>query len=301
MKLVVEEDDRIKKIVFSILFNALIAIAEFVGGVVSGSLALISDAGHNLSDVLSLVLGLVGEKISRSKPNNVYTFGLKRFEVAIALINALILIIVGGYIILEAVERLNNPYLIQADVMLFVALIGLVGNALSIFLLHHHRNESLNMKAAFLHLFFDTLSSIGVVIVAISIVLWEVMFLDLVIALAIVGMIAYSVWGIVLESWRIFMQGAPRGINVAEIQKKLEKIKGVKSVHGLHIWSVSSSEIFLSCHVCLDAAIPRLNTDVLIKQINQMLRAQYNIHHTAIQIERERICGLGRNEQECCR
>ncbi|MCX7678962.1 MAG: cation diffusion facilitator family transporter, partial [Spirochaetes bacterium] len=220
---------------------------------------------------------------------------------AIALVNALILVVMGAYIIHEAIARFYHPTPIQTNIMLFVALIGLGGNAISILLLREHRHESLNMKAAFLHLFFDTISSVAVVITAILMGFWNIALLDLVVALAIVGMIAYSSFGILRESWRIFMQGAPRGMNVTAVQKSLEEISGVKSVHGLHIWSVSSSEVFLSCHVCLDDAISLLNTDDLIQRINSMLRVRYNIHHTTIQIEKDRMCGLSANGRECCR
>lgn len=283
------------RLAVAIVFNSIITVAEFVGGFLSGSLALISDAGHNLSDVLSLILGFVGEKMARSKPGPVYTFGLKRLEVLIAFINALTLVGIGVYIMFEAIQRFHNHMLIRAEILLPVAIIGLVGNAASILLLHRHRNESLNMKAAFLHLFFDTISSMGVVAVGIAMLFVNAILLDVLIALVIVGMIVYSSSGILRESWRIFMQGAPRGMNVQEVQKRIAEVEGVRSVHGLHIWSVSSSEVFLSCHICLDASIPGLSSDDLIQRINRMLYATFAIHHTAIQVEQEQMCSLDKH------
>lgn len=294
------EKDGASRLVFAIFFNGIITAAEFIGGFLSGSLALISDAGHNLSDVLSLALGLAGEKMAHTKPGRVYTFGLKRVEVAIAFANALSLVVIAAYILHEAIQRYYHPVEIHTAILLPVACIGLAGNAVSILLLHRHRHASLNMKAAFLHLLFDTISSVGVVIVGIAMLFWNAAMLDLVIALVIVVMIAYSSFGIIRESFRIFMQGAPRGMDVQMVQKSIAEVEGVSSVHGLHIWSVSSSEVFLSCHICLDVAMPKLNTDELITRINRMLRTQFGIHHTTIQIEKERMCGLG-SDAECCR
>ncbi len=289
------------RLVFAIFFNGIITAAEFIGGFLSGSLALISDAGHNLSDVFSLILGLVGEKMARSKPGPVYTFGLKRLEVAIALANAIALVIIGVYITQEALQRFHNQVHIRAEILLPVAVVGLAGNAISILLLHRHRNESLNMKAAFLHLFFDTISSVGVVAVGIAMLFMDAALLDVLIALVIVVMIAYSSFGIFREAFRIFMQGAPTGMDVSEVQKSLEEVDGVKSVHGLHIWSVSSSEVFLSCHICLDAGYTSRSTDNLIVRINRMLRSRFGIHHTTIQIENKQMCGLDKKNNECCR
>lgn len=296
-----EENTGVSRLVFAILFNGIITIAEFIGGFLSGSLALISDAGHNLSDVLSLILGLLGERMARSRPGKVYTFGLKRVEVAIALANALTLVVIGVYILLEAIQRYYHPVEIHAHILLPVACIGLAGNAISIALLHRHRHESLNMKAAFLHLFFDTISSVGVVIVGVAMMFTNAATLDLAIALIIVLMIAYSSFGIIRETLRIFLQGAPRGMDVQAVQKSIAEVAGVHSVHGLHVWSVSSSEVFLSCHVCLDPALNHRNTDDLVIRINRMLRARFGIHHTTIQVEKKQMCGIGKNSSECCR
>jgi cobalt-zinc-cadmium efflux system protein len=290
---------RTSRIAMAIAFNLVITAAEFVGGIVSGSLALLSDAAHNLSDVFSLVLSLAGEKMAQTRPGKIYTFGLKRVEVGIALINALALLAVGAYIVHEAVERYYSPVPIHPEILLPVACIGLAGNAISIFVLHRDRNATLNMRAAFLHLLYDAISSIAVIVVGVIMFFREWPLLDLGIALGIVLMIVFSSFGIIREAMRIFMQGTPSTINSKDVYASIAGISGVESIHGLHIWSVSSSEIFLSCHIRIDPAA-KLSSDDLIVNINRMLMAKYNIHHTTIQIETGMICGKGEHGKCCC-
>lgn len=287
------------RLAFTIAFNIIITVTEFVGGILSGSLALLSDAGHNLSDVLSLILGYAGERVSRAKPGPVYTFGLKRFEVVIALVNALSLVAIGGYIVYEAVQRYMNPVEINPKILIPVALVGLAGNVVSMMVLHGTRDSSLNMKAAFLHLLYDAVSSVAVVIVGVAMLFWNMPVLDLAVSLLIVAMIAWSSAGVIREAARIFMQGAPRGLDPDAVLHGILGVDGVGSVHGLHIWSVSSTEVFLSCHICVGA--PGADTDGLIGRINGMLEERFGIGHTTIQVEKELLCGVNGKHGECCR
>jgi cobalt-zinc-cadmium efflux system protein len=289
------------RLAFTIVFNIIITITEFIGGILSGSLALISDAGHNLSDVLSLILGYAGERVSRAKPGPVYTFGLKRFEVVIAMLNALSLVGIGVFIVYEAVARYLDPVPIRPEILIPVALVGLAGNAISIMVLHRSKDASLNMKAAFLHLLYDAVSSVAVVLVGVAMIFWNLPVLDLAVSLLIVIMIAYSSIGIIREAMRIFMQGAPHGIDSGEVYSCITEVPGVGSVHGLHIWSVSSTEVFLSCHICVDAGMESVDSDGLIGRINRMLEERFGISHTTLQVEKELICGAGGKSGECCR
>jgi cobalt-zinc-cadmium efflux system protein len=286
------------RLFFVIIFNLAITAAEYVGGILSGSLSLISDAGHNLSDVFSLALGYFGERFSRKKPSESFSFGMKRFEVLAALLNALTLVIIGGYIVYEAVHRLIEPETIDLSVMLPVAAIGLAGNAGSIIVLFKNRKGSLNLKAAFVHLFYDMLSSIGVIIAGLIIYFTGKYFVDIIISLLIVGMIIWSSVGIIIESGRIFMQGSPMGVDTREVLESISTVEGVRSVHGLHIWSINSNEIFLSCHICVDNLAER-GTDSIISNINAMLESKYEIKHTAVQAENDLLCSL--DSGDCCR
>ncbi len=287
------------KLVVVIFFNAVITLAEYIGGMLSGSLALISDAGHNLSDVLSLMLGYAGEKVTEIDPSKRYTFGLKRFEVLIALVNALILVGIGIFIVSEAVSRFNNPVKINIGIMLVVAVVGLLGNVFSIMVLSRSRHSNLNMKAAFLHLMYDAISSLGVIAAGVIISYTEFYWIDLLFSLVIVIMIVWSSKDIIRESLHIFLQGAPVHIDSDEIYRSIVDLKNVGDVHGLHIWSINSTEIFLSCHILTDQNVEDVNTDELIGSVNRMLEEKFGIEHTTLQIETKGICSL--KNGVCCR
>lgn len=288
-----------KRLVIVILFNSVITVAEYIGGIISGSLALISDAWHNLSDVLSLMLGYAGEKVSESYPSKKYSFGLKRFEVLIALINALMLAGLGVYIVYEAVARFMHPVPVDVSVMIPVSVIALLGNVFSIIVLFKNKNSNLNIRAAFLHLLYDALSSVAVIAAGIILYFTGITWADLAASLIIVFMMVWSSAEIIKESFRIFLQGTPPEIDADEVYKNILATAGVGSLHGLHIWSVSSSEVFLSCHVCVDQSLDITNTDKIIKRVNSMLEKKYGITHTTIQIENDEICDL--KSGRCCR
>ncbi len=286
------------RLVLVIIFNMIITAAEYIGGLLSGSLALISDAGHNLSDVLSLIMGYAGEKVSEKRPDKKFTFGLKRFEVAVALVNALSLLGIGLYIVYEAVARYLRPVPIDLRIMVPVAFVGLAGNLFSMLLLLRDRHRSLNMKAAFLHLLYDTISSVAVIGAAIVLYFTGMVLVDLIISIVIVFMIAGSSFSIIRDSMRIFLQGTPAHIDADKVFRDIEMVAGVSSVHGLHIWSINSTEVFLSCHICASGPAGGSNTDEVIRNVNIMLEQNYGIRHTTLQIETTRICS---DSGTCCR
>ncbi|OHD67947.1 MAG: hypothetical protein A2W19_06780 [Spirochaetes bacterium RBG_16_49_21] len=287
-----------KKFIFVIFFNTAITVAEYLGGLFSGSLALISDAGHNFSDVLALMLGYAGERVSDKEPDKKFSFGLKRFEVMVALVNALSLLGIGIYIVYEAAARYMHPVPINIGVMIPVGAIGLAGNLFSMLLLMKERHHNLNMKAAFLHLFYDTVSSIAVIGAGILLYYTGMLIVDLFVSILIVAMIIGSSLSIIRESMRIFLQGTPLHINADEVFRAIAGMEHVGSVHGLHIWSVNSSEVFLSCHICVDGAEKEADSDAIIRSVNSMLEDRYGIRHTTLQVENIRICtGSG----PCCR
>ena len=272
------------KLLVVIIFNVIITAAEYIGGIMSGSLALISDAGHNLSDVLSLILGYAGEKVSEKGPNKKFTFGLKRFEVLIALINAITLLGIGGYIFFEVAERFNNPQPIDITVMLPVAIVGLLGNFFSIVILVKEKDRNINMKAAFLHLLYDTISSLGVIIAAVIIHFTNLYWIDLLFSIIIVLMIVWSSKDIIIEALRIFLQGTPKHIDLDKIYESIMNVNNVADVHGLHIWSINSTEVFLSCHICIENN-KNIDNNKIIQSVNKMLEDDYKIDHTTLQVE----------------
>lgn len=280
-----------KKILHAILINILFTVAEAIGGFISGSLALLSDAGHNLSDVISLVLSFLGEKISEKKPTPKHTFGLKRTEIFAALINSLSLVGIAFFIIFEALRRISLPPQLSLKLMLVVALIGLAGNLFSMFILGN-KERNLNLKAAYLHLFYDAISSIAVILSGIVIYFTGWTTLDLIVSLLIAGMILWSGLGIIKKTIHIFMQGVPEHLEFDKILNDVLSVSGVKSVHDLHIWSINSKESFLSCHICLDESRGEKNTDKIIQYINEILLKKHNINHTVIQTENQDLCEM---------
>ncbi len=285
------------KLLLVIIFNMIITAAEYIGGIFSGSLALISDAGHNFSDVLSLGIGYAGEKISLKGRDVSFTFGYKRFEVLAAFVNALILVLIGIYIFYESVMRFQYPIPVDFSIMLPVAVIGLAGNLFSIFVLQGGVHHNLNVRAAFLHLFFDAVSSIAVIIAAVIIHFTSNFWVDIVISFFIAIMIIWSAMSILRESLRIFLQGVPGHLDSDEIYQEIQRVPGVESIHGLHVWSINSREVFLSCHIRLDESSTGFS-DSVIQSVNGMLVLKFGIDHTTIQVEQSDFCGG--HSGNCC-
>ena len=277
-----------KKIGWTIILNVIITVSEYIGGVISGSLALLSDAGHNLSDVIALILSYFGEKISDKKTNKKHSFGFKRVEVFTALINALVLWGISTYIIIEAINRFfGEVQPISLGIMIGVGSIGLFGNIFSVMILNKEKGKNLNMKAAYLHLFYDAISAVGVIITGIIIYYTHFYVLDIIMSIIISLMIFWGGLKVIKSSLHIFMQGVPEGIDFDKVEAKIKKIKNVKTVHDLHLWAIDSNEIYLSCHVCVEKV---KNSDDIINSINKMLLKEFNIDHSTIQLENNNIC-----------
>ncbi|MEZ5360191.1 MAG: cation diffusion facilitator family transporter [Candidatus Zixiibacteriota bacterium] len=273
-----------KKLGLTILLNLVITVAEFIGGVISGSLALLSDALHNLSDVIALILAWFGAKGAALKPTSRSTYGFKRLEVVTAFINALALVVIAVYIIFEAFERYSNPQPINGVIMLSVAVIGLLGNVLSVWILHRDRNKTINNRAAFLHMLYDAISSVGVIIGGIVILLTGWYLLDLILSILISMMILWSSFDILKEATGIFMEVAPRGIDSERVKAAIEELPQVSEAHHIHIWSISSSQVALSCHVVLEDGNCEGCTAV-IREIHELLAERFGITHATIQPE----------------
>ena len=284
-------DHNVKNIGWAILINIGITVAEVIGGTLSGSLALLSDAGHNLSDVISLGLSFLGEKISEKKATRRHTFGFKRTEIFTALINSLSLVGIAFFIVIEALKRISSPPELSLGLMLGVATIGLFGNLFSMVILGK-KESNLNVKAAYLHLFYDAISSVAVIGSGLLIYLTGWLMVDMVVSLLIAGMVLWSGLGVIKKTIHIFMQGVPEGLEFDKILQDILKVPGISTVHGLHIWSIDSSDVFLSCHVCIEQTDGKRDTDKMIQDINEVLQQKHGIHHTVIQAETQNLCKM---------
>lgn len=287
------------RLFWTIVFNAIITIAEFIGGFITGYLALIADAVHNLSDVAALGLAWLGAKSAELPASKKSTYGYKRVEVMSAFISAVTLVVIASFIFQEAYERFLTPQpLTRPLIFLSVGVIGLIGNLLSIWLLHSEKGKSLNMKTAFLHMIYDALSSLAVVGGGIVIIMTGWYMLDVILSVLIGLMIIYSSYSVIKEAVLIFLEAVPDEINFDEVHTALSKMPRVKDVHDLHIWSLSSNDIALSCHVSVDKEnYP--HGPALIVEINAMLNEKFKISHGTIQLEindcnrTDILCGPG--------
>jgi len=274
-----------RRLFWTIVLNSAITLAEFVAGLLSGFLALTADAVHNLSDVAALVLAWLGIKGSQLPATKRSTYGYQRIEVMTAFISAVVLVVIALFIIWEAYQRFLQPQPIsRPGLFLTVAAIGLLGNLASVVLLHRDSRKSLNLKTAFLHMAYDTLSSAVVLIGGVVILLTGWVLIDPILSTAIAVMIFWSSYLVIKEAIMILMEAVPAGVSFDQVHRVICSIPGVRDVHDLHIWSLSSYEAALSCHVCPKKADPAEGPRI-VAEINRAMCEQFGIGHCTVQIE----------------
>lgn len=273
-----------RRLLASILVNFLIPVVQIAGGIVSGSMALISDALHNLSDFVSLIINYAALIIGKRQPTPRHTFGFKRVEIFATLISVALLYGAAFYIALEAWHRLSAPRPISGWLVIWIALLGFAGNIFSALLLHSGARENLNMKSAFLHMLADAVTSLGVVVLGIIWMFKPWYWLDPVFSWLIVAMILYGGWGLIKESVLILMNATPSGMNLEGVREALESVEGIEKVHDLHVWRLSSDSIALAVHITVPDQMLGV-IDELADSVRVMLAARFNIDHTTLQFE----------------
>lgn len=273
-----------KRLVASMVMNLIIPAVQIYGGILSGSMALISDALHNLSDFISLVINYAALIIGKRGPTMSHTFGYKRVEIFATLISAALLYGAAFYIAIEAWHRFREPQHISGQIVIWIALLGFAGNILSALLLHAGSKVNLNMKSAFLHMLADAATSLGVVALGILWIFKPWYWLDPLFSWLIVAMILYSGWGLIKDSFLILMNATPPGIDLEEIRKSLESIDGIRDIHDLHVWNPSSESIALAVHITVpDQMLGRV--DELAAKVRMTLSTDFKIDHPTLQFE----------------
>ncbi|MGM9923515.1 MAG: cation diffusion facilitator family transporter [Bacillus sp. (in: firmicutes)] len=273
-----------------VLFTAFILIAAFmivevIGGFITNSLALLSDAGHMLSDAAALGLSLFAVILGEKKATEQNTFGYRRFEIIAAAINGITLIVISGYIFYEAFQRFQHPPEIQSLGMLVISLIGLAVNlVVAYILMRGNKEENLNIRSAYLHVLGDTLGSVGAIAAAILIYFFGWGWADPAASVIVAILIIISGIRVTKDAFHILMEGAPASIGNEELKQSLLQLPHVVGVHDLHIWSISSELPMLSCHMSISA---EGNHDEVLRQAQHLLVEEFNIEHSTIQIERE--------------
>jgi cobalt-zinc-cadmium efflux system protein len=260
------------------------AFVELVGGLLSGSLALISDAGHMFTDVVALSLSVWASYIVLRAPNERQTFGFVRVEILIALVNGLILGATSFIIMYEAVQRIQNPVEIEAPLMLIVAVVGLLANIAGVLILRKKAEENLNVKGASLHIFGDMLSSFGVIIGAVLIYFFNLGIADPIISILISLIILYSAYKVIAQSVYVLLEFAPGGIDSNKVMEDLRNVPGVLEVEDVHIWTLGSGIYAMSAHVLVDDK-PVSACSCIIKECEEMLRTRFKISHSTLQLE----------------
>ena len=259
-------------------------MVELAGGMLSGSLALISDSGHMFTDALALTLSLWASYVATRMANERQTFGLLRVEILVALVNGVVLVGVSLFIIYEAVVRLQSPQPIEGGLMLAIAVIGLIANLAGVLILREKAQENLNVKGAFLHVLGDLLSSVGVIVAAILVYLFDLQQADPVISIAISVIILYGSYRIISQSVYILLEFAPGNVNLAEVRNELLKVEGVVDVHDHHARTLASGIYALSAHIqVMDQ--PLSTCSCVVHDCEQILREKFNISHTTLQLE----------------
>lgn len=268
------------------VLNVLITVVEIIGGLVSGSLALLSDAFHNLGDSFSIVLGYVAQSIANKPETSKRTYGYRRAEILAAMVNAAFLVIVSVFLIIEAIKRIQQPAHINGEIMLIVAVVGLVANLLSAVLLHSGSHNNLNVKATYLHVLSDALSSFAVIIGGVILTFINIPWLDPVLTIAVAIYIAYEAWPVIKQTVTILMESAPK-LDYNGIERDLVKIDGVIAVHHVHAWMIDEKRIIFSAHLnCHDMKLS--DVEKIYSQVDKILREKYGICHVTIQAEYHR-------------
>lgn len=269
---------------WSIALMFALAVAEAAAGTYAKSLALLSDAGHNFADSLSLILALFAYYMQAKPANQVKTYGYHRAGVLAAFANAIVLVLIAGYVFYEAYHRLLHPVPVKAGWMMTVAGIGfLINSGVSLALLHESRND-VNIRGAFLHTAGDAASTAGIVLGGLLIRETGIITIDPFLSFLIGGLILWSSVDIVKETLNILLEGLPRGLTFDEVLASMRRVEGVMDVHDVHIWSLGSSTHALSCHVSI-ADIPPSESSEILKRINEVLETAFNISHTTVQFE----------------
>jgi cobalt-zinc-cadmium efflux system protein len=274
-----------------IVLNLGFVVLEVIYGLLSNSMALLADAGHNLSDVLGLAIAWIAMVLARREPSQKYTYGLRRGTILAALANAMLLLVAVGAIAIEAVHRLGEPVEIASATVMAVAAAGIAVNGITAWLLAGGRKNDINLRAAFLHMVYDALVSAGVVVTGAVMWLSGWGWLDSLASLAIAGVILAGTWGLLRDSVGMSLDAVPAGVRLSEVNDFLEQQPGVASVHDLHVWPMSTTETVLTCHCLMPGGHPG---DEFLERIARELGERFNIGHATIQIEiHEHIeCGL---------
>ena len=279
-----------KNLSVSIVLNAVITIAQVAGGFISGSLSLISDALHNFSDVLSLILSLIANRLAKRKATTTSTFGYKRAEIIVAFVNSATLLIVAFFLIFEAIKRFSKPVIISSDLVIWLSILGIAFNGFSALLLKKDADHNLNMKSAYIHLFTDMLASVAVLVGGILMHYFQWFWVDSVITFAIALYLIYMGWDILKTSTKMLMLFTPEHLKIDTIVAAVHQKTGIHQLHHIHLWHLNDNELHFEAHLDCKENITISEFNILVSTIEEVLFHEFQINHCTIQPEFQKNC-----------
>lgn len=274
-----------RNLFISILLNIAITVSQIIGGLLSGSLSLLSDALHNFSDVISLVVSYIANLLAKKEASIHRTFGYKRAEILAAFINAATLIIVAVLLSIEAVKRFKNPQEIESNLVIWLSLLGIIANGLSVILLKKDAHINMNMRSAYLHLLTDMLASFAVLIGGLLMKYYQTFWVDSVLTLAIALYLIWVGFDLLKNSFKVLMLFTPEDIHLKDIITELQHIKSIKNVHHIHVWQLNEDEVHLEAHIDFKEDILLSQFDSILIEIEHVLYHKFEINHVNIQPE----------------
>lgn len=278
------QKNNIKRIQIALALTGTFMLVEVVGGILSGSLALLADAGHMLTDTMALALSAIAFRVSSRPADHKRSYGYQRFQILAAFVNGLSLLVIVGWILFEAVQRILEPSPVMGQTMLYVASAGLLINIVVFFVLHGGDQENLNMQGAALHVLGDLLGSVAAITAALIILSTGWMPIDPILSIGVAALIFRSAWHLVKRSAHILLEGAPEWLDVEDMQSKIiSSNSNVKEIHHVHVWGLTPQHPMLTMHVALKQLDG--DTTITIRGIKELLRSEYGIHHSTIEIE----------------
>lgn len=274
-----------KKLGISILLNITITIAQVVGGFISGSLSLLSDAMHNFSDVISLIISYIADKLTKKKYTLQQTFGYKRAEIIAAFINTAILLVIAVILAEEAISRFKQPVVIESLWVIALAILSILVNGGSVLLLKKDASENMNIKSAYLHLFSDMITSFAVLLGGIAMYYFNIFWIDSALSILIAAYLVYSSCGLLRRTLGVLMQFAPPGTDLRAIENEILRFPTIENIHHVHVWQLNDKEIHFEAHIDFNADIKLSKVAEITGQVRQLLRDKFKINHTILQPE----------------
>ena len=277
-------ESNLKRVLVALVLTGAFMFVEVIGGILSGSLALLADAGHMLTDTMALALAAAAFHVSKRPPGGNLTYGYQRFQILAAFVNGLSLLVIVGWILIEAVQRFITPRDILGETMLVVAAAGLVVNIVSFAVLHSGDQENLNIRGAALHVAGDLLGSVAAIVAAIVIIYTGWTLIDPILSVAVAMLILRSAWSLVKRSAHVLLEGAPDWLNVPAMQERIvASVPGVSGIHHVHVWGLTPQQLMLTMHVALGDDVT--SQSAVVRDVKDFLQHEYGIGHSTIEVD----------------